>query len=206
MIENGKLMRYAKMALSLGTEVEFLSLKDLHARLAILLSEIGGTPTVSNGPTAGNSDPAPAGFAAIPSTGWPEDLLETVKAALSDAYYRVVMPRVAPEGFSWDRELLAGASIGITFCSAFLAETGSLVIPAGPGMGTLASLLPEVHLAISYVDGCRESLTDYLCETAACLPSRITLVTGPSRTGDIEATMSTGVHGPGRVIHFVLTR
>ena len=37
-------------------------------------------------------------------------------------------------------------------------------------------------------------------------PSRLTLVTGPSRTGDIELTMTTGVHGPGKVLHFILDR
>ena len=54
-------------------------------------------------------------------------------------------------------------------------------------MGTLAALLPEVHLALSYAEGCRAGLADYLRERGNALPSRLTLVTGPSRTGDIEA-------------------
>jgi L-lactate utilization protein LutC len=44
----------------------------------------------------------------------------------------------------------------------------------------------------------------HLAAIRSKLPSRLTLVTGPSRTGDIEGTMSTGVHGPGRVLHWIL--
>ena len=65
--------------------------------------------------------------------------------------------------------------------------------------------LPEVHLALSYPEGCRGSLADYLPDVSRALPSRLTLVTGPSRTGDIEATMTTGVHGPRKVFHYILT-
>jgi L-lactate utilization protein LutC len=114
------------------------------------------------------------------------------------------MPQQSPEGYTWDRERLAGASIGITWRVAFLADTGSLVLPAGPGMGTLASLLPEIHLALSFAAGCRAGLADYLSQIGCSLPSRLTLATGPSRTGDIEAAMTPGVHGPRTVVHLIL--
>lgn len=50
-----------------------------------------------------------------------------------------------------------------------------------------------------------ETLDELLAERASERPSRLTLVTGPSRTGDIEGTMTTEVHGPGRVLHWILT-
>jgi len=108
-------------------------------------------------------------------------------------------------GYEWNRLALGSAILGITFCEAFIAETGSLAFPCGPGLGTLASLLPETHLALSYAKDCRPDLGGYLAEFGADIPSRLTFVTGPSRTGDIEASMTTCVHGPGRVLHWIIT-
>ena len=132
----------------------------------------------------GNPEPR---IAALPASGWPQGLRESVDIILAASGYETIMPRKVPDGYAWDRDRLARASIGITWCAEFLADTGSLVLPAGPGMGTLAALLPEVHLALSYAEGCRAGLADYLLERGNRLPCRLTLVTGPSRTGDIEA-------------------
>jgi L-lactate utilization protein LutC len=131
-------------------------------------------------------------------------MLESISERLTALDYRVVKPIAAPEGFTWDRDLVATATFGITFCETFLADTGSLILPAGQGMGTLAALLPEIHIALSFADGCTENLSEYLRKTGRSLPSRLTLISGPSRTGDIEATMTTGVHGPRRVVHLIV--
>lgn len=180
------------MARSAGTHVEFITADDLPGRLAPILCD----PAQSC-----NAGP---GVAAVSASGWPQGMRESVETILAASGYGTVMPRKTPDGYTWDRDRLAGASIGITWCEQFLADTGSLILPSGPGMGTLAALLPEVHLALSYAEGCRAALADYLRETGPVLPSRVTLVTGPSRTGDIEASMTTGVHGPRRVLHFIL--
>ena len=100
------------------------------------------------------------------------------------------------------RDLQAAAGIGVTGCRAAIAETGSLAILSGAGMPRAASLLPPVHLCIvgqteivptmgEFFQTCREEIA-----AAACC----TFVTGPSRTADIELTLTLGVHGPGRVI------
>jgi len=192
------LERYVRIARAAGTHVEFIAADDLPGRLAPILREL--TESCNPAPI---DNPAPR-LAALPASGWPQGLRESVETILAASGYETIMPRKAPDGYDWERDRLAEASIGITWCAEFLADTGSLVLPAGPGMGTLAALLPEVHLALSYAEGCRADLADYLRERGTGLPSRLTLVTGPSRTGDIEATMTKGVHGPGKVLHFIL--
>ncbi|MHB8765397.1 MAG: LUD domain-containing protein [Deferrisomatales bacterium] len=178
---------YADRARAAGVAVEEVPLGELPGRLAALVREEG------------------VETAALPARGWPGDLRERVAEALARAGCGTVGPVQGEDGYAWDRGLLASARLGITWCGAFAAATGSQAYPSGPGHGTLASLLPEVHLALSTPAGEVATLADLLPDPAASLPSRGTLVTGPSRTGDIEATMTVGVHGPRRVLHWLLT-
>ena len=96
----------------------------------------------------------------------------------------------------------ARAGIGVTGCDAAIAETGSLVLLAGAGRPRAASLLPPVHLAIVRRADLRLSMGEYFAERAAAIAaaSSCMIVTGPSRTADIELTLTVGVHGPGKVI------
>jgi L-lactate dehydrogenase complex protein LldG len=100
---------------------------------------------------------------------------------------------------------LATAGVGLTGAYAGLAETGSLVLVHGPGRGRFASLLPPVHVAL--VDRTRvvsDLPTLFASEpTLLTSTSNVVVVTGPSRTADIEMTLSRGVHGP-RDVHVVL--
>jgi L-lactate dehydrogenase complex protein LldG len=100
------------------------------------------------------------------------------------------------------RDAQASAEIGITGADAAIAETGSLVLLSGAGKPRAASLLPPTHLAIvSRSDLCASmgeffaAHADAIARAACC-----TFVTGPSRTADIELTLTLGVHGPGVVI------
>ena len=197
MNDSEMLNRYVQSARTAGVQVELVASDDLPGRLATLLAEYGGL--------TGSPEDAPPRIAALPSSGWPREILEVVESALAASGFAVVKPEHTVEGQARNSDRLAEASIGITFCAAFLAETGSMALPASPGACTLAALLPKLHVALSTPDGCRESLADYLSGLSGTLPSRLTLVTGPSRTGDIEATMTVGVHGPGKVIHLIVT-
>ena len=96
------------------------------------------------------------------------------------------------------------ARLGITFSPAYIAETGSMIFPAATGKGTLASLLPEVHVGITQSSPLFADLNAYFAQQDGPMPSRLTQISGPSRTGDIEGTMTVGVHGPRRVIHWIL--
>jgi L-lactate dehydrogenase complex protein LldG len=99
------------------------------------------------------------------------------------------------------RETLFAADIGITGVSALVAETGSLVVAAGPTEPRSTSLLPPVHIAIASKEQIVPDLFDLLegYGDGTRPPSNLVLITGPSKTGDIELKLVTGVHGPGEV-------
>jgi L-lactate dehydrogenase complex protein LldG len=111
-------------------------------------------------------------------------------------------------GFT-DREKLRAAcstaAVGITSANYCLADTGTLVMIASPEEARLISLLPPVHVAVVEV----ERILSGLDELLATIPlpaeqsSSMVLITGPSRTADIEQKLVRGVHGPGE-IHVVL--
>lgn len=99
----------------------------------------------------------------------------------------------------------AQAEFGLTGCEAAVAETGSLALLSGKGRSRTASLLPAVHIAVVRPQDLCFSMgeffrtrADRLAGTANC-----TFITGPSRTADIELTLTLGVHGPGRVVVIV---
>jgi L-lactate dehydrogenase complex protein LldG len=104
------------------------------------------------------------------------------------------------------RQVMLGCEIGITSCDLAIAETGTLVMCSRPGQERVASLLPPYYVTI--VER-RQIVADLVDAVAALegsgfgvqgsgLPSNVTLITGPSKTGDIELQLTTGVHGPGR--------
>ncbi|HWB52556.1 MAG TPA: lactate utilization protein [Tepidisphaeraceae bacterium] len=94
---------------------------------------------------------------------------------------------------------------GITDIFAAVAETGSLVVRPAPDHGRLVSLAPPIHVAIVEPKLIVPDLLD-LMEKIAGDSDRpgATLITGPSKTSDIEGNLVTGVHGPGVVQVFVL--
>lgn len=96
----------------------------------------------------------------------------------------------------------AAATIGVTGCDGGIAETGSLVVLAGEGRPRSASLLPPVHLAVVRRGDLYASMGEYFRDRADAVAaaSSVMIVTGPSRTADIELTLTVGVHGPGKVI------
>ena len=103
------------------------------------------------------------------------------------------------------RNRCAVVDLGITSADYALADTGSLVMLASPGEARLISLLPPVHVAIvprsRLLTGLDELFT--LLPDPAAITSSMVLITGPSRTADIEQILVRGVHGPGE-IHVVL--
>ncbi len=92
---------------------------------------------------------------------------------------------------------------GLTGALSGIAESGSLVLPAGPGQAPTASLLPEIHLAVLDSSQIQERLAQVLRLLEVRLASSTTIITGPSRTADIEMTLTIGVHGPRRLIVFI---
>ena len=95
--------------------------------------------------------------------------------------------------------------VGLTGASAGLAETGSLLITSGRGRALAHSLLPEIHVVVLRANDILPRLPEVLKSPAVTASRSSVLVSGPSRTADIEMTLTIGVHGPGELHVFCLT-
>jgi L-lactate dehydrogenase complex protein LldG len=85
---------------------------------------------------------------------------------------------------------------GLTGAIAAVAETGTLVLPGGNGYTLSASMLPEVHIAIFHIQDLYHNLPQVFNLQQVREAPTSTLISGPSRTADIEMTLTIGVHGP----------
>lgn len=94
--------------------------------------------------------------------------------------------------------------VGITAADAAIAETGTIVITSGSGRPAATSLLPEIHIAILHQNDIHPNLSDVLQQEDIIRSSSITLISGPSRTADIEMTLTIGVHGPKELYVFLI--
>lgn len=108
------------------------------------------------------------------------------------------------EVLPYSREAAASADLGVTSAIAGIAATGSLVIDAAVAGSRGAGLLPPVHLCVLPADRLVATPSDVLRRGPRPLPSNRVLVTGPSRTGDIEQIITLGAHGP-TALHIALT-
>jgi len=96
-------------------------------------------------------------------------------------------------------------TIGITGADAALADTGTLALRSGPGRSRLASLSVRTHIALFTPEQLHASWADWWATLSDCAGwvsavSNLTLISGPSRTADIEMTLTVGVHGPREVV------
>ena len=99
------------------------------------------------------------------------------------------------------RATILSADIGITSADFAVAETGTLAVCSRTGRERVISLVAPVHLAIISRDQIVPDLYDLFNKLSERgwdeLPSNLALISGPSKTGDIELELTTGVHGPG---------
>lgn len=77
-----------------------------------------------------------------------------------------------------------------------LADTGGVVLAASPREPRARSLLPERHVTVLREDRILPGLADLFAALGGELPSALAIVSGPSRSADIEQRLTTGVHGP----------
>jgi L-lactate dehydrogenase complex protein LldG len=111
---------------------------------------------------------------------------------------------VGSEGMS--RERVFQADLGISGVDYLVAETGSVILASQPNQPRSLSLLPPLHIAIAERRQILPDLFDLFSLIGTRLeelPAALSVITGPSKTGDIELRLVTGVHGPGE-IHVVL--
>ena len=162
------------------------SAEDLAAQFRNALTALGGSVIEA-------ADPAEARHLLAPT-------LRGIRVAASGA------PLVRACGFEPDfsRDSCAAAEVGITSADFALADTGTLVFMTEP---RLVSLLPPKHVAI--ID--RAKIISGLDELfrrvplAADVASSMVLITGPSRTADIEMRLVRGVHGPGEILVLIVS-
>lgn len=97
--------------------------------------------------------------------------------------------------------------LGITGADAGLAESGSVVVSHGEGRPRMASLAPRVHVAILDISLMHRTLAHWVEQHPELVgeTANLVVITGPSRTGDIEQQLNLGVHGP-RNVHIVLIK
>jgi L-lactate dehydrogenase complex protein LldG len=170
--------------------------EDLASRFATELTAVDGTPHPGADPSAVALDlvGTPPALVAVDD----DPTVEPVAAALAEAGHEVLRP--SGPGF---RDRLASAALGVTGCTAAIADTGTLLLTADRSRPRATSLLPRSHLAVVRPTDLVASLDEALGRIPTPAPSAVTLVTGPSRSADIEQILTLGVHGPARV-HVVL--
>lgn len=109
--------------------------------------------------------------------------------------------------FSETQTLTDSIEVGISTCEFLIAHTGSVMVSSALSGGRQLFVYPPVHVVIAR----RTQLVDYLGNAykgiqekyGQDLPSQVTLITGPSRTADIEKTLVMGAHGPRELHVFV---
>jgi L-lactate dehydrogenase complex protein LldG len=112
-----------------------------------------------------------------------------------------------PEGFQAQRRRAVGddrVSLTVAFCA--IAETGSLMLLAGPDSPTTLNFLPDDFLCVLPENRIVPRMEDawaLLREERGAMPRATNIVTGPSRTADVEQTIQLGAHGPRR-LHVLL--
>ena len=103
---------------------------------------------------------------------------------------------------------LKNAQASLTTCEALIARTGSLLVSGANESGRRLSIYPEMHLVLAYASQLLPDIKDgleYVKEKYENkIPSMLSLVSGPSRTADIEKTLVMGAHGPKELILFLI--
>ncbi len=107
-------------------------------------------------------------------------------------------------GISITRDPDPAVRVGVTGALAGIAETGSLLLTSGGGQTLKTSLLPEVHVVVLKASRILPSVAETLAMPEVRAASAGVIITGPSRTADIEMTLTIGVHGPGEMHVFLI--
>jgi len=171
-------------------EVSFCEAIELPRSILAVLGSLG-SQTVLLSPEVGEQFPA-------------------VVEALEEAAYELVFPEL-PTDLTFDKRLkrlreLDKTQVGLTTADAGLAETGSLVLHTPSVRSNLVSLLPHTHLVILRAKTIFAGMADWLEKGSNqnLFGGNNIIITGPSRTADIEMTLTIGVHGPTKLIVFLV--
>jgi L-lactate dehydrogenase complex protein LldF len=145
----------------------------------------------------------------VSSAGLPGRLAEFlrgrgIESVFADEVGAQFLPAGPAAGIAVIRVPDPAVRCGVTGALAGLADTGTLVLTGGPGRPLTASLLPEVHVALLRASDLLPSLPEALRRPEVREAAAAVLVSGPSRTADIEMTLTIGVHGPQEIHVFLI--
>lgn len=148
-----------------------------------------------------NAAKAAAGTHSVSDTGELLSTLGRIVAIGSPVYCPGVtgLEKAAAPLFAVRAADYAAAAVTVEEVFGAVAETGTIVCSSEGGRAVQAGLLPAHHVAIVRRDRIFDTLDDFFAAVASVPPTNMTLVTGPSRTADIELTLAIGVHGPERL-------
>jgi L-lactate dehydrogenase complex protein LldF len=145
--------------------------------------------------------------------GWGEQNLEfnSIANHLRETGIQILEPEIPrSEDGNTRYETLVGldqAPVGLTACLAGLADTGTVILPSGAGQSSLTSLLPRMHVVLLRAKDIYPTFDHWIRaggrEAISSSPQLI-LITGPSRTADVEMILTLGVHGPERLVVFII--
>ncbi|MBV8220076.1 MAG: LUD domain-containing protein [Solirubrobacterales bacterium] len=135
------------------------------------------------------------------------NLAATIATTLADrTAHNIITPDGVPSGWlttvnqikdtpPLDNDALDGADGVVTTCALAIAQTGTIILDGGPGMGRRAlTLLPDYHLCVVHTEQIVTSVPEALARLDPARP--LTFISGPSATVDIEMVRVKGVHGP----------
>lgn len=170
-----RLARFRAMLEAVHGEIHEVTTEDWAERVSVLLADRGATRVMVPPGLA-----LPDGLVAVPY----DQPVEELKAVL-----------------------VQGVEAGITWAKAAIADTGTLVLWPDADEPRLMSLLPPIHVVLLRLGSLVDNLAQVMADQnwAAGMPTNALLISGPSKTADIEQTLAYGVHGPKELIVLVLT-
>jgi L-lactate utilization protein LutC len=128
-----------------------------------------------------------------------ENKIDSIIAWKADMLPDGVLDMVSSGGIRVTHDPDPAAGAGVTGALAAISETGSLLLADSPDTPLAASLLPETHIALLDSKNIYPTLERVLTLPQAQRAPAAVLISGPSRTADIEMSLTIGVHGPGRL-------
>lgn len=98
----------------------------------------------------------------------------------------------------WKQELFTGIDAGFTVARSGIAATGTLVLAPDAAVPRSVSLVPPLHIALVYASTLHPDLHTAVRAERWCdgMPTNLVLISGPSKTSDIQQTLAYGAHGP----------
>ncbi|MGE6181600.1 LutC/YkgG family protein [Aeromonas media] len=102
----------------------------------------------------------------------------------------------------WKDDLFDVCQAGITHCAGAIADTGTLVLLPDGGEPRTLSLVPPCHIALLAASTIADNLAGLVAvgRWQQAMPTNLLLVSGPSKTADIQQTLAYGAHGPSRLL------